>query len=231
MIYVGRILIQPETTDIPITLIGEYSAICYNSDTSNHKKNYKRGLNCLRSDHGRVLEYVQVYFIADGYSAKLIREIYTAIAGGPTRLQASTRYINYKNFDYVVPPTIQANNKAMAIYQDTMREISESLSLLETAYGIPKEDSSMLLPLGMESKMVMRTNLRHLIDMAKQRKCQRAFWEYRQFMKDLEDSLAFYSDEWKFLIKKEKIMRSKCEFLGYCPEERGCGRYKKGGEE
>ena len=93
--------------------------------------------------------------------------------------------------------------------------------------GISREDATMLLPLGMETKIVCRTNLRSLIDMAAQRKCNRAFWEYRQLFKDIEDALAFYSDEWEYLVKEEKIFKAKCDILGYCPEKRGCGRKPK----
>lgn len=224
----SKILIQSDTTDIPITMVGQYAGICYNSDTTNHLKNYQRGLDCLKAGHDRVLEMVQIYFIADGYSAKMIRELYTHIAGSPTRLQASTRYINYNDFNAVEPPLIKKNMEADKIYVDTLDTIKTAIIELEKL-GIKKEDSSMLLPLGMETKIVMRTNLRHIMDMAKVRKCSRAFWEYRQFMRDLEDSLAFYSDEWKELIKEQKILKPKCDLLGYCNENKSCGRYKKKG--
>lgn len=68
-------------------------------------------MDCLNSGHGRTWEYPQVYMILKGYSARVIRELYTHIGGGPTRLQAFTRYINYqKGFEYIVPPTVK-NNK------------------------------------------------------------------------------------------------------------------------
>lgn len=39
----GKVIILKETTQNPITLIGERAGICYNSDISNTEKNYKRG--------------------------------------------------------------------------------------------------------------------------------------------------------------------------------------------
>ena len=71
----GTITIQEQTTKDPITLMGMESGICYNSNTSDPEKNYKRGLECVRTNHGRVLEYPQVYIVIDGYSAKVIREL------------------------------------------------------------------------------------------------------------------------------------------------------------
>ena len=56
----GKVIILNETTKNPITLIGERAGVCWGADTSDKEKNYKRGLNCLLSGHGRTLEYVNV---------------------------------------------------------------------------------------------------------------------------------------------------------------------------
>ena len=51
------------------------------------QKNYLRGLRTvLPKIMGRVLEFVNVELIIDGYSAKTIREYYTHIGGSPTRI-------------------------------------------------------------------------------------------------------------------------------------------------
>ena len=34
-----------------------------------------------------------------------------------------------------------------------------------------------------------------------------------------------YSDEWKAIVTTQ--MKPKCDALGYCPEEHGCGKYPK----
>ena len=214
--------ILTDTTDIPITMIGELSGLCWGSDTKDHKKNYKRGLSCIKSNHGRTLEFPQIYMELTGYSARVVREIYTHTAGSPTRLQESTRYVDSTDFGYIVPPKIKDNPEALFVYGETMRMISDSIQILERDYGIKREDSAMLLPLGMETKVVIRTNLRHIIDMSHQRLCTRAYWEFKKFMKDLLDALAFYSDEWNYLVKELKLFVPKCQVLGYCPEEHSC---------
>ena len=86
----------------------------------------------------------------------------------------------------------------------------------------------MLLPLGMESKVVLRTNLRNLIDMAHQRLCTRAYWEYRQLMQDMVHALAEYSEEWRYLT--DHYFVPKCEVTGFCPEAKSCGRKPKKAE-
>lgn len=220
----GKIIIQSETTADPISLIGREAGVCWGANISDAHKNAKRGLDCLKSGHGRTAEYVQVYFVLDGYSARVMREFYTHIGGSPTRLQASTRYINYqKGFDYVTPPSISASDESRAIYQKTMDSILTGMQELE-AMGIPREDIGMLLPLGMETKVVVRTNLRNLIDMSHQRMCGRAYWEFRVLMLDLIVALNEYSDEWK--IVTSEFFCPKCELLGKCPEAKSCGRYK-----
>lgn len=221
----SKIIIQNETTVDPISLIGREAGVCWGADITNPEKNYKRGLDCLSSGHGRTWEYPQVYIILDGYSARVIRELYTHIGGGPTRLQASTRYIDYQNgFKYVVPPTIKNKIEANDIYNKAMEEILDAMKRLELL-GIPKEDINMLLPLGMETKVVFRTNLRNLIDMAHQRLCTRSYWEYRLLMKDIMDELKNYSEEWAYLVKHYFV--PKCEEVGYCTEKKSCGRKSK----
>lgn len=223
----GKTIILSETTDEPLTLAGQLCGVCWGADTSDHEKNFKRGLDCLHSGHGRVLELPQIYMVLDGWSARVIRELYTHISGGPTRLQASTRYINYDNFKYFVPPAVQANSEAKEIYDNTMKSIMDSVKTLEETYGIKREDAANLLPLGMETKIIYRTNLRALIDMAKVRKCNRAYHEFRDLFKSIEDALCIYSDEWKYLIEEEHIFKCKCEILKVCEETYGCGKYPK----
>ena len=222
----GRITILEETTKNPITLIGKRAGICWGADISNDEKNYKRGMDCILSNHGRTLEYVNVEMIIDGYSARVIREFYTHIGCLPARLQASTRYINYKDFNFVVPKSIK-NNKdedAWAAYYRAIKEIKKSCEELENI-GIPREDIAMLLPLGMTTKMVDKRNLRNLVDMSRQRMCTRAYWEYRELFNDICNALSDISDEWKWIVDTQ--LKPKCEVLGYCPEKKSCGRKNK----
>ena len=218
----GQITIQEETTKNPITLIGKEAGICYGSDTSNSEKNYKRGINNLKSGHGRTMEFPQIFLTIDGYSARVIRELYTHIGGAPTRLQASTRYINYGDFEYVIPPSIQSNPFATEEYKYVMNIIQDAFVNLQER-GIPKEDIANILPLGMTTTIVLRTNLRNLIDMSHQRLCARAYWEFRQLMKDIMKALSEYSEEWNYIVKN--YFKPKCELFGYCNEHDSCGKF------
>lgn len=217
------ITILPETTKHPITLIGHRAGVCWGADVSDEKKNYKRGLDCIKSNHGRALEYVNVETVIDGYSARTLREWYTHIGGAPTRLQASTRYIDYSNFNYIVPESLKTH-KGRDIYESVMCSIQEGVKSLEEL-GVPREDIGLLLPLGMTTKVVDKRNVRNLIDMSRQRMCSRAYWEYRELFNEYLKQLTNYSEEWATLIPM--VMMPKCEMLGYCPETHGCGKYPK----
>lgn len=221
----GNIIILEETSKNPISLMGQRAGVCWGADITDAEKNYKRGLGCLQSGHGRVLEYVNVEMVLSGYSARVIREWYTHIGGAPTRLQASTRYINYENFEYVVPHTIEANDEAKKKYEEMMQKITETCSYLEQELSIPREDAAMLLPLGMTTKIVDKRNLRSLMDMSRQRMCTRAYWEYRELFSDICKALSEVSEEWEYLVKHYFL--PKCESDGYCSEQKSCGRKPK----
>lgn len=221
----GQVTILEETTKRPITLMGSRAGICWGSDITDPDKNYKRGLDCLASGHGRVMEYVNVEMVLDGYSARVIREWYTHLGGSPTRLQASTRYVDYSAFAYIMPPAVAQNEEARTRYEGMMHEISKTCRYLEESCGIAREDAAMLLPLGMATKIVDKRNLRNLVDMSRQRMCGRAYHEYRAMFQDICDALSGRSEEWAYLASH--YFKPKCEALGYCPEKRSCGRMEK----
>lgn len=216
----GKITILPETTIDPISLMGRRAGICWGADITDSEKNYKRGLDCIESNHGRVFEFVNIEAIIEGYSARVIREWYTHIGGSPTRLQSSTRYVNYDNFEYIIPKTVQTEEQK-TWYNNAIDTISHTLNNLEKS-GVKREDAAMLLPLGMTTKIVDKRNVRNVISMAEQRMCSRAYWEYRELFNEYIKQLKLYSKEWATLIPM--VMKPKCDVLGYCPEKYSCGR-------
>ena len=220
----GSITILKETTKNPITLMGERAGICWNADISDPIKNYERGLDCIKSGHGRVMEYVNVEMVIDGFSARVIREWYTHIGGAPTRLQASTRYIDYNDFNYIIPHNINNDSRKLAMYKFIMNGIIVGYKKL-LDMNVSKEDAAMVLPLGMSTKIVDKRNLRNLVDMSRQRMCARAYLEYRLLFEKICKALSEYSEEWDTLIKM--CFHPKCDELGYCPEKKSCGRMPK----
>lgn len=220
----ATVTILPETTKNPITFIGYCAGVCWGADISDQQKNYQRGIQCIESGHGRTEDFPNIVMVIDNASAKVIREWYTHIGCLPARLQESTRYIDYDGFNYVVPPNILDDSQACTIYMQTMTAINEGYKALLNC-NITKEDASMLLPLGMTTRIIDKRDLRNLIDMSRQRMCSRAYLEYRLLFNQICIALSEYSEEWKTVV--ENYMHPKCEELGYCPEQHSCGRMPK----
>lgn len=206
-------------TKNPLSHIGRISGICYGQ--TNVKRFRKIAERCLEEGHGRVSEFADITIEIDGYSAKMIRELYTHVIG-TSRVQSSTRYIDYsKQFEYITPKTVSKDVEALKIWEDTMSTINNSMKNLKEL-GIPVEDLTNMLPLAYTTKMVLKINLRALIHMFHVRACTCAYWEYREFMKELKLILSSLDEEWEFLSKNYFV--PKCISNGFCDEiTRHCG--------
>lgn len=225
----GKIeILENWTIKDPLNCIGYCAGICWGSDVKVNSKNVKRALQCIDDGHGRVLELPDIYLVLEGWSAKCLRELYTHIGGSPTRLQASTRYIDYsKDIKVVEPHTIENDPKTHEIWNKCIQSIWSSMNELK-ASGVPTEDFTMLLPLAYQSKMIWKVNLRTLLNFFEMRLCSRAYWEIRELCIDLKNVLSNYSEEWKII---SKLFKPKCEVHGYCTEHNSCGRKPKRDKE
>ena len=218
----GQVIILPETPKNPLSLIGERAGVCWNADISDDEKNIKRGISCIEAGHGRTMEFVDVHMIIDGFSARVMREYYRHVGGLTPYLQASTRYIDYKDFDVIRPASIERNKEALVEFNMTVKNLRKSLEALKTL-GVPNEDVANLLPLGMATKCIEKRNLRNLVDMSHVRKCSRAYHEYRlELFPAIENALKNYSEQWAWIV--DNLFKPKCEVYGYCDEKNSCGR-------
>lgn len=204
-----------EATSNPISFIGFVAGVCYNSDTTNQEKNYKRGLENIKHQHGRTFEYPDVTMIIDGYSARVIRELYTHIIG-TSRLQASTRYIDYSSkFKYYTPTALEKEIKYHKIMFDIQKAYQELIDL-----GYKKEDVGNILPLGLNTKIVLKINMRALLHMGEVRLCSRAYEEFQQLMNDIKRELGKIDNEWQEVAD---MIQPKCKI---CTEKEKCERSK-----
>ena len=214
-------IIEKRTEKDPLAHIGENAGVCWNSDITDVEKNIKRGKSCIQSGHLRTAEYPTVEMIIEGYSARCIRELYTHIIG-VTRLQDSTRYINFEDFAYYNPGTTEEQKEQIA---KTMGDISENYGKL-LDLGMKKEDCANILPLGMHTKIVWKINLRSLMHFMNMRLCNRALKEIRTLAGEIKTKLSAYSDEWKWIC--DNYFVPSCKTIGYCTEEKCCGLMPKG---
>ena len=86
--------------------------------------------------------------------------------------------------------------------------------------GVLAEDARAILPNATASSIVASLNLRELIHLANLRLCTRAQLEIRTLVKAMADEV----------IKKEPWLKEylvpKCVKIGYCDEDKTCGRMK-----
>lgn len=206
--------------------------VCWAAPLDDAEKNRKRAISCIKAGHGRVLEYVDVEMVISGVSARCLRELYTHIGGSPTRLQSSTRYVSEEQgFGYYTPPKIENNEELKPIYEDGMELIQKTYNSL-MARKATKEDAANILPLGMESKMVWKINLRALINFMNRRLCTRALKEIRDLSVEIKNQLAAKNEEWAWIA--DNLFVPTCEIYKYrnpnlvfCPEQQCCGKHKK----
>ena len=170
----------------------------------------------ISSGHYSTIEHIQISFaisnISRACSHQLVRHRHMSFS------QKSQRYVKEKGqFEYLTPETIEKNSELKEKFDNFMRKVSEFYIELTEA-GIPAEDASSILPNAAASSIVASLNLREMIHLANLRLCTRAQKEIRMLVKKMCGEL----------IKEEPWLKDylvpKCDRLGYCDEDKSCGR-------
>jgi len=150
----------------------------------------------LSRQHWGILEHLDFHFAIDGISRacshQLVRHRIASYA------QQSQRYVDKGDFRYVVPDTIRRNPPALAIYRQTMAELGaryeELQALLHDAdpqlnAEAVNQDTRFVLPNACETELVMKVNGRQLVEIMRQRLCNRAQWEIRALFEQMRTLL------------------------------------------
>ena len=101
--------------------------------------------------------------------------------------QQSQRYVRLSDFEYIIPPSIEADEKAKALYIRAMDRAQEDYNALVEALmndGRTEkeaiEDARYVFPNACETKIVVTMNARSLLNFFALRTCNRAQWEIRR---------------------------------------------------
>jgi len=130
----------------------------------------------LEMGHLSPFEHASITFGIEGVSRVMLNQLVRHRLASYT--QKSQRYVKEKNFDYVIPPSVEKNPVAKAIFLEEVSRIQAAYNRL-LSLGIHQEDARYLLPNATESKIVFTTNFRELLHILELRTCQRAQWEIR----------------------------------------------------
>ncbi len=180
----------------------------------------------VSSGHQSPLEHVKFTFAIEGVSRALTHQLVRHRLASYS--MQSQRYVKEKDFDYIIPPTIEKNPDAKNEFEKLMNTIQQSYTKLLLLMGednikgeIANQDARFCLPQAAETKIVVTMNCRELLHFFEHRCCSRAQWEIRQLANKMlgickEKLPAVFSDA-----------GAKCEILQYCPEGEkfNCGRY------
>ena len=150
--------------------IGEYAAICYDSDVS-HDACVRRAKSCASKGHLATLRFAHAVFHITGISRacshQLVRSKHLDF------LQQSQRYVNQSETGFIYPDS-KRDDLIGSAYRSAM-DVYENL----IAQGVKKEDARYVLPAGVATEMYVVGNLQAWKDFIKLRADKAAQKEIR----------------------------------------------------
>lgn len=209
-----------------------YSACrqCYSSDFVGDLYPYdnicdekKRKLiqHVILSGHLSTIEHISFTFAISDISRSICQQL-TRHRIASYSMQ-SQRYCNVYQMNVNVPDSIKKNKEDYDEYIDIVNRAKKFYfeKTTRSINPIPFEDARDILPLGIESNIVVTMNCRSLLNFFSERLCKTAQKDIRKLAS-------------KMLKKCQKVLpevfeniNAKCYQLGYCPEnkKRSCGLF------
>ena len=140
-------------------------------------------LKMLReAGHLSPFEHASFTFAAEGVSRvathQLVRHRMASYS------QQSQRYVGMTGNECVVPPSVEADARALAVFKEQIGSAQRAYDEL-VSLGIPKEDARFILPHGAETRIVVTMNARELHHFFALRLCRRAQWEIRALAREM----------------------------------------------
>jgi len=189
-------------------------------DLWNDKTDLQHLTDAIEKGHVSVIEHACFTFSLEGISRSCSHQLVRHRIASYT--QQSQRYVQLQDPDaFVIPETIQENEKARKLFQEQLKaQFSTYERLIDL--GIPKEDARFVMPNATKTNILVTMNARELLHFFALRCCERTQWELREVA-------------WKMLTLAKKVaplIFSKggpsCVQLGFCPEgDLTCGKIKE----
>ena len=207
-------------TPNPERYVAAAARLCYSPDdigcTIEHLSDPAKLIRQIKSSgHFSPLEHASFTFGIEGVSRALLAQITRhRIASYSVQSQ---RYVGMGDFDYIVPPSVEAlGEERVRLYHNQMEQISMWYD--QWARLVPKEDARFVLPNAAATRMVVTMNARELLHFFQLRCCNRAQWEIRavawrmlELVRDIAP--AIFDDAGPGCVR------------GHCPEGKmSCGR-------
>jgi thymidylate synthase (FAD) len=204
----------------------KFAGDIFAEDAKDPKKQEEFIAKVASSGHESPLEHAKFTFAAEGVSRALTHQLVRHRIASFS--QQSQRYVAAKNFNYIIPPSIEEDDAAKDKFIKVMEYIQENYNEFLKRFEEKgkkgegaNQDARFILPQAAETKIVFTMNCRELLHFFADRCCTRAQWEIRALAKEM------------LKICKKEIPAvfanagEKCIKLGYCPEggRFSCGKY------
>lgn len=172
-------------TKDPEKIVAQSARLCYSAlgieelrEKLSDESIIKLVKKIMKLGHYSVLEHATFTFAIEGISRvtshQLVRHRLASFS------QQSQRYvkIDKEGFPYIVPKSIEKDEKLAKIFINAVKELDGIYQLL-LDHNIKAEDARYILPQAVTTKMIISANARELLHIFKLRCCNRAQWEIR----------------------------------------------------
>ena len=173
-------------TKDPEKIVAQSARLCYSAlgieelrEKLSDESIVKLVKKIMKLGHYSVLEHATFTFAIEGISRvtshQLVRHRLASFS------QQSQRYvkIDKEGFPYVIPKSIEKDEKLAKIFINAVKELDGIYQLL-LDHNIKAEDARYILPQAVTTKMIISANARELLHIFKLRCCNRAQWEIRK---------------------------------------------------
>lgn len=194
-----------EYTRNPEKVIASAAKLCYSAvgideiESNLEEENTAKFINMLVSmGHESPVEHVSFTFAIEGVSRTLTHQLVRHRIASYS--QQSQRYVRLNQFEYIIPPEIEIDEKAKEIYINSMlncqKSYNELTEILKKKYILDGmgngdsekkaiEDARYVFPNACETKIIVTMNARSLMNFFKHRCCNRAQWEIRRLADEM----------------------------------------------
>ena len=203
---------------------GTFACTCYNTDL---KFAEKVGKKCFKDGHysGSRCEYIKfsISGISRACSLQLNRH-----SVGVVLNQTSQRYVDMNETEFVIPPTIQADQHSLQAFYELINHSKDTYNFIQQRLiekGYTKEqanqDARFSLLESCNTSGVWAFTIEALIHFMHKRLCARSQWEIRKLAKLIRSEVIEVLPE----LSEELVPH--CEYLTWCPESKSCGAFPK----
>lgn len=125
--------------------------------------------------HLSTFEHISFQFSIDGVSRALSHQLVRHRIASYS--QRSQRYVKEKGFEFVIPPSVKQDPKALERFNAVMARLQDDYQ--ELLNSVPAEDARYVLPNACTTSLMATFNARSLLNFFEHRTCMRAQWEIR----------------------------------------------------